>query len=288
MPSPVSLARALSRRARSLRAAREERRFRPRLRCEASAAELVLSPHFDDAVLDCWSVLVGAGNVHVVNVFAGRPRAGTLATWDEITGARDSAERVRERIGEDGRALARSGRAATGLAFLDAQYRAGSSEPSLEELDRALVAHVRGASQVYAPAGIGGHADHLLVRRYARMLARAGVPVALYADLPYCVLHGWPHWVHDGEPDPHRDVDAFWRSFMAGVPELPPLRSGRIVRLDDDSASAKLAAMREYSSQLACLDYGGGRVLSDPDIHRFEVYWQLPTASSGRERPASS
>lgn len=235
----------------------------------------MLSPHFDDAVLDCWSVLVGRGDVRVVNVFAGVPVAGTLAAWDAITGARDSAERVRERIAEDARALACAGRGAVGLPFLDAQYRHAAPGPSLDKLDRALTAHVRGASRVYAPAGIGGHADHLLTRRYVRMLARAGIPVTLYADLPYCVLHGWPDWVDGGETDPHRDIDAFWRSFLQGVPELPPLRSGRVVRLDDDAAAAKLAAMRDYATQLACLDYGGGRVLSDPEIHRFEVYWDF-------------
>lgn len=278
MRSPASLPRALLRRRRALRAGREERRFHPRLRFDPTARPLVLSPHFDDAVLDCWDVLAGEGDVRVANVFAGQPRTGTLAAWDEITGARDSAERVRERIAEDARALARAGRGAVNLAFLDAQYRAGGPGPSLDRLDRSLLARVGRASRVYAPAGIGGHADHLLVRRYGRMLARGGIPVSLYADLPYCALHGWPHWVAGGEADPHRDVDAFWRSFMAGLPELPPLRSGRVVRLDDDAAAAKLTAMREYETQLACLDYGGGRVLSDPAVHRFEVYWDLASA----------
>jgi len=276
MPSPASLPRTLLRRGRTLRDGREERRFRARVRFEAPAAELVLSPHFDDAVLDCWSVLAGEGDVRVVNVFAGEPPSGMLAAWDEITGARDSAERVRERIAEDERALAHAGRGAVGLAFLDAQYRHAAPGPSLDEVDCAVAAHVACASRVYVPAGIGGHADHLLVRRYGRMLARAGIPVSLYADLPYCVLHGWPHWVDGGKPDPRRDVDVFWRSFMAGVPELPPLRSGLVVRLDDDAAAGKLVAMREYETQLACLDYGGGRVLSDPAIHRFEVHWELP------------
>lgn len=280
MPSPVSLSRALLREGRALRASREERRFHTSLRNDPAGSELVLSPHFDDAVLDCWSILVGEGEVRVLNVFAAEPRAGTLAAWDEITGARDSAERVRERIAEDECSLSRAGRVAAGLPYLDAQYRHGTPGPSLDTLDRAVAAHVSSASRVYVPAGIGGHADHLLVRRYGRMLARAGISVTLYADLPYCILHGWPHWVEGGEPAAHRDIDAFWRSFMAGVPELPALHSGRVVRLDDEAAAAKLAAMREYASQLACLDYGGGRVLSDPAIHRFEVYWELPGASA--------
>jgi len=43
----------------------------------------ILSPHFDDAVLSCWQLLSGSGDVVVINVFAGsrrrtpRPDGGT-------------------------------------------------------------------------------------------------------------------------------------------------------------------------------------------------------------------
>src|SRR5205823_13422651 len=113
------------------------------------------------------------------------------------------------------------GREPLSLGLLDAQYRIGSPEPGLQQLDRALCEALRGAdsgearatARIYVPAAIGGHADHLLVRRYGHMLTRAGIPVTLYADLPYCVLHGWPPWVDGGGEDAHRNVDAFWHSF---------------------------------------------------------------------------
>ena len=84
---------------------------------------VILSPHFDDAVLSCWHVLASAGEVLVVNVFAGEPPAGTLGWWDELAGATDSAAAVRARIDEDRRALALAGRTAVNLPFLDSQYR---------------------------------------------------------------------------------------------------------------------------------------------------------------------
>ncbi|MGH2854431.1 MAG: hypothetical protein ACRDLF_09625, partial [Solirubrobacteraceae bacterium] len=227
------------------------------------------------AVLDCWSLLSSDREVHVVNLFAGVPAPGRLGPWDAITGAEDSARRVRERIAEDALALGRAGRRPLSLPFLEAQYRPPPRAPGLRELDRALGAAVAGAARVYVPAGIGAHPDHLLARRYGRLLLRAGIPVTLYAELPYCVLHGWPHWVDGAEPDPHRRVDAFWLSFLDGVPELPALRSAHVERLDDRSAAAKLAAMRCYKTQFPCLDFGAGRLLSDPGIHRFEVRWDL-------------
>ena len=122
----------LYRRSEPLRNAWGERRFDTRLRYEPEAAELLLSPHFDDAVLDCWSLLTSSRELQVVNLFAGVPGPGRLTPWDEITGASDSAERVRERIGEDASALGRAGRRPINIANLDAQYRSGLSAPSLE------------------------------------------------------------------------------------------------------------------------------------------------------------
>jgi len=283
--SPYNFPRGLYRRLRTLRDSREEGRFQTRVRVDSSAPELVLSPHWDDAVLDCWGLLASDRDVNVVNLFAGIPAPGSVAPWDEITGALDSADRARERIAEDSLALGQAGRKPLNLPFLDAQYRRPRSAPGLEELDRALTAVTAGASRVHVPAGIGGHPDHLLARRYGRMLLRAGLPVTLYAELPYCVLHGWPHWVAGVERDPHRNVDAFWLSFLGGVPDLPALRAARVERLDDRAAAAKLDAMRCYGTQLPALDYGAGRVLSDPEIHRFEVCWELRAPSAGR--PAS-
>ncbi len=259
----------------------DARRFQTRLRADPEAPILLLSPHCDDAVLDCWGVLSQQSALQVVNVFAGVPSGGGLAPWDAITGARDSAERARERIAEDALALAHAGRRPVSLPFLDAQYRRPVTAPRLDSLDRAVAEAVGSVAGVHAPAGLGGHPDHLLVREYARLLARAGLPVTLYAELPYCVLHGWPHWVDDAEPDPHRDVDAFWRTFLVAVGELGELRSARVARLDDRAAAAKLAALRCYRTQIACIDYGAGRILSDPEIHRFEVAWELRSPARG-------
>jgi hypothetical protein len=274
--------RRLYRRSRDLRQSREERRFDTRVGFDSNAPELILSPHLDDAVLDCWNLLASERSLRVVNVFAGIPAPGRLTLWDAITGAEDSAQRVKERIAEDAIAMARAGREPANLAFLDAQYRQPPSL-ALSELDRAIAAEAPSASRVYVPAGVGSHPDHLLVRRYGRMLLRTGMPVTLYADLPYCVFHGWPHWVDGQEPEPTRNVDAFWGSFLDGVPEMGPLRSARVVSLDPAAAAAKLEAMRCYRTQFAGLDYAARDVISDPAIHGFEVCWEL---GGGRASPA--
>jgi LmbE family N-acetylglucosaminyl deacetylase len=267
------LPRKLYRDLRARRATREENSFNPTLRTDPDAPELLLSPHWDDAVLDCWSLLADGRRLTVANVFAGMPAPGRVTHWDAVTGATDSAQRAAERLAEDAVALARAERRPVSLPFLDTQYRSGS--PTLEQIDAALSAELPSASRVYAPAAIGSHPDHVLTRRYARMLLRTGMPVVLYADLPYCVTHGWPHWVDGREFDAHRNVDALWRSYLRDVPEMPELRAAHVERLDERAAAAKLEAMSCYATQFPALDAGAVRVLSNPAIHGFEVRWEL-------------
>ena len=272
---PVDIARGAYRAARAKREARELSRFRTALRFDAGAPALLLSPHWDDAVLDCWSLLSGEEPLAVANLFAGSPAPGSLAPWDAITGARDSSERTRERLAEDARALALAGRRPVNLALLDAQYRAGRPGPGPGEIDQLLSREVTAVSRVYAPAAIGAHSDHLLTRQYARRLFADAIPVTLYAELPYCVLHGWPHWVDGRAADPHRVVDVFWSQFLGQVSELGALRDATVVTLTHEQAAGKLEAMHSYETQLPGLHYGGRGLLDDPEIHRYEVRWEL-------------
>jgi len=222
--------------------------FAPALRHHGDAPALLLSPHWDDAALSCWGLLAEPGGLEVVNVFAGLPPAGDAGRWEALAGLADSRERASARAAEDARALAGAGREPRNLPLLDAGFRTRPLELGPAAIDDALTRALPSASRVYAPAGIGGHADHVLVRDYARALARAGMPVELYAELPYCAIHGWPAWVDGGEPEERRDVEAYWAYFLAAVPEMPPLRSARITRLAPDAAAAKLAAVSAYGA----------------------------------------
>jgi LmbE family N-acetylglucosaminyl deacetylase len=248
-----------------------ERRFSPGLRRDDSAPPLVLSPHLDDAILDCWSVLTQPGRLNVVNLFAGVPPAGRTTHWDRIVGATDSAELMRSRIEEDRAALAHAARTPVNLDFLEHQQREDRRPPALKAIDDELTNAVPAASRVYAPAVLGTpHPDHGRVRAYALACAAAGIPVELYADLPYAVVYGWPHWVTGDARDPHLDVDAYWGEPLSGEP--------RVVTLDDAQAAAKLDAMRAYATQFPSLDRGPIGLLSNPKVHRFEVFW--PCGSS--------
>jgi hypothetical protein len=181
-------------------------------------------------------------------------------------------------MAEDALALARAGREPVNVPLLDDQYRRQmrNPPPGLEDLDRAVTEEVQSASRVYVPAGIGAHPDHLLARRYGRTLLAGGMPVSLYAELPYCIFHGWPSWVDGSAPSPRRNVDVYWESFLKDVPELPALRSAEVERLDAATATAKLQAIGCYETSL---NYGARRLLSDPEFHGVEVSWELVAPS---------
>jgi LmbE family N-acetylglucosaminyl deacetylase len=248
-------------------------RTSPTVGFDSGGPVLLLSPHLDDAVLNCCSVLMSDEDVCVVNVFAGIPGAGFVSDWDRACGARESAEHVRRRIAEDKEVLAALGRRPVNLPFLDIQY--GLRRLSMKALDRAVARCVPIASLAYAPAALGeGHVDHRLVRSYARALARAGVPVRLYADVPYAVRAGWPAWVREGRS-------------AEGADQRNPRPSRKttgvhVVTLEPVAAARKLQAMQAYASQFSALDEDGR--LTDPATHRHEVFWSL-AAGAEAARP---
>jgi LmbE family N-acetylglucosaminyl deacetylase len=237
-----------------------------------ASSRAVLSPHLDDAVFSCWHVLDGPGEVEVVTVFAGVPDEGTpLPPWDRITGARDAAARVQERLAEDLEALALAGREGTYLNFVERQY--GVEPPSAEELAAVLRERVPARSEVFAPAGIGDHSAHVLTRQAALRLAGEGRTVHFYADLPYATEFGWPAWVTGEEPDSYRDVDAAWRA--DAEPLLEAGYQPQAVTLSDDVRARKAKALKLYRSQLSALDGGPQRRLTHPELLRYEVVWSL-------------
>jgi LmbE family N-acetylglucosaminyl deacetylase len=234
---------------------------------------VILSPHFDDAALSCWHLLDQPGEVAVINVFAGMPSKLTApAWWDEYTGATDSEERVRERIDEDRRALAVAGRTAVNLAFLDEQYRDGLE--SVEALADEIRRHLPRCALLYAPAAIGGHADHELVREAALRLRPAGFPVSLYADLPHANVFGWPAWVRNTHVPASKDlVGAAWELALAGSGATAPT----VHKLDPKGRARKLAAVAMYGTQVAALAEYIARPLSDPEALGWEVIWATET-----------
>jgi hypothetical protein len=236
---------------------------------------IILSPHFDDAVLSCWDVLAGASEVLVVNVFAGEPPAGALGWWDRLAGASDSAMAVRRRIEEDRQALALAGRAAVNLPFLDSQYRQDDQSP--QEIVEALRGVVVPGARIYAPASLGDHhRDHTAVRAAALALHAEGAEVTLYADLPHATVFGWPQWVLDGSFSGTDPAGERWASQLETTGVSVERMTAAAHPLSTDDHADKLEAVLTYSSQVVPLREVFGSSLEDPQLLGLEVDWRLP------------
>ena len=238
---------------------------------------VILSPHFDDAVLSCWQVLASAREVLVVNVFAGVPRAGTLGWWDRLAGASDSAATVRARIEEDRAALALAGRTAVNLPFLDDQY--DNAERAPLEIARALREAMPAGARIYAPAGLGDeHRDHIAVRTAALALHAEGAEVLLYADVPHATVFGWPRWVLNGSSGTGTGADRAGDRWAAqlGTTGVPVERMVATThRLSREARAGKREAVLAYRSQVAPLQEAFGSSLQDRGLLGFEVEWRL-------------
>ena len=222
------------------------------------SATIIVSPHLDDAVLSCWSLLTrlaagavgGAGatgslaglaRVTVIDVCAGLPPEGVLGDWDERGGATSSRVRVRERRAEEAEVLAGLGAEVVLLDLLDWQYG-----PQVEDVAAALRPQLAGAGWVFAPAGIGGHRDHLRVRDAVLSLCPDAI---LYADLPYALRQG-------------------------SEPPLPGYQPEQIL-LDADEAAANVAAIARYATQVPLLELDFGPVLDPGTMARETLFHRV-------------
>jgi hypothetical protein len=205
---------------------------------------VILSTHYDDAVLSGWTLMDGVADVDVVTVFTQPPEPGFLSRWDQGSGAPDSATRVEQRAAENRAALALAGARPTDVGLLEGQYGGGPVRP--DELEP----YIADAEVVYIPAAVfiqGTNTEHALVRD-AALAVRPDA--RLYVDQPYCQF----------------------RSDVPLPPQLSKGRSLRAVALDEPIRARKAEAIGCYTGELPNLEAFFGP-LTDPDVLRQEAFW---------------
>jgi LmbE family N-acetylglucosaminyl deacetylase len=209
----------------------------------AGESIVVISPHLDDAVLSCWTVLDGDADVSVVTVFTGGPEPGFVSSWDADTGV-DSATRMEQRRAENRAALALAGLTPVDLGLLEVLYGGGVVTAG------ELRAHVADADAVYTPAGIGlehVNEEHGIVRE-AVLAVRPDA--RLYADQPYCQF---------------RTDSELPQQLANGRSSLP-------VRLSTEQRRRKIDALRCYAGELPKLERAFKPFLSESRLE-YELFW---------------
>lgn len=130
----------------------------------------------------------------------------------------------------------------------------------LDALHRALAVVGEDAS-LYCPLSIGGHVDHVIVRRAAEQI-RSPEHILYYEDYPYA----------------GKDVEALVPYLQQAGAEWQPL----IIRLNEQEIQARIAAIACYRSQLEALfgDTPSGASAMPAHLRKYisraggERYWQ--------------
>jgi LmbE family N-acetylglucosaminyl deacetylase len=152
---------------------------------------LVISPHFDDAVLSCGALIAAHPGAVVLTVFAGMPQDGSQRTdWDARCGFASAAHAMIERRREDDSALALLHARGVRMRWCDEQY---GQTPDLDTLAAALALAIdaQNVSIVLYPMGLFHH-DHRLAHdaATAALRSRPAIRGCVYEDVPYRSMKG--------------------------------------------------------------------------------------------------
>jgi LmbE family N-acetylglucosaminyl deacetylase len=157
---------------------------------------LIVSPHFDDAVLSCTSLVARHHHTTVATVFTEGSSTGPVSSWDERCGFSSAGEASARRREEDASALRILGARPVALGLLDGAYRIaerfhsgpGAASAIVEAASTAIGALIDELAPelVAYPLGLL-HVDHLLTRRAVRraLATRPRPTQYVYCDLPY-------------------------------------------------------------------------------------------------------
>ena len=172
---------------------------------------IYFSPHLDDAILSAGGLIADQTNagipVEIWTFMAGLPEGDELTDFAQEMhkswGTTDAKETIEIRREEDKRAAKRVGAKAVHFDFLDCIYRRGKNgealyeasvfiSPHAEDMDlpaqiaQTMVAWLQPDDLVVSQLAVGGHVDHILVRKAAEMLKRQ---LLFYEDMPYVLRH---------------------------------------------------------------------------------------------------
>jgi LmbE family N-acetylglucosaminyl deacetylase len=201
----------------------------------------------------------------VLTVLAGVPADDSLAGWDDDCGFESGAQAARARAQEDLRANAVVGARSVHLGYTDSPYRQGFPAA---QVAADIEAVLPSSGDVWIPAGIGSHPDHLATRDVvAKLLAEEPMRLRFYAECPYSFLPSW------SAADTERDADHRWEAPLRQIEERFGSACGHTVRLDDEAMTLKLAMLDAHGSQARALANEVPGLLDFDGPLRTEVHW---------------
>ncbi len=200
---------------------------------------VVISPHFDDAVMGAGDLLGSYSSTTVLTVFAGTPTTypQVLSEWDRCAGFKPGDDVVAARRDEDLAALRVLDSDHRWLEFIEHQYLAPEERPSTSDIAPVLSSAIKdlGPTAVFVPMGLG-NPDHVTAHDAALIVRESFRDIAwfCYEDHGYKHIPGLLAWrvaklLRSGPwatpaivpitPDPVRKREAIW-SYTSQIPPL--------------------------------------------------------------------
>lgn len=240
---------------------------------EELARVVIVSPHLDDAVLGCSSLMAARPGTTVVTVFAGRPPEypTPMGHWDALCGFEPGDDVVAARRAEDAAALAVLDAEPVWLDHVEHAYLERADWVGADRVVDDLVGTLErlAPTAVVAPFGLG-NPDHDATHG-AALLARErmnrDVAWFCYEDTGYKHIPGLLAW----------RVSRLFRAGLWPTPQALPSAS---------DGTAKAAALTCYASQLRALeaDWALSEKLAAPAP---EQCWRLDPPPAGWETLAA-
>jgi LmbE family N-acetylglucosaminyl deacetylase len=239
---------------------------------------VIVSPHLDDAVLGCSTLMAAHPGTTVITVFAGRPTEypDPMGHWDALCGFVEGDEVHVARRAEDTAALAVLDATPVWLDYVEHSYLERPDWVRPEAIVDELEAAVRAAAPtaVFAPFGLG-NPDHDCTHDAAMLVrdrfdpdapdveGQGAVPWFLYEDTGYKHIPGLLAW----------RVARLFRRGIWPTPAAVPVSTDR---------SRKDAAVACYPSQLLALEaeWDLSTKLAAPSPEQF---WRLAPPPPGWE-----
>ena len=220
--------------------------------------DIILSPHYDDAVLSLGGMIGVRTNQKIIaTFFTSDPRGITPTEWDLASGFSNSLELVKARKQENLRAISHFDN--TNLidyTYSDFQYdtRTSSSSESIQEgltadIQNLLGTYADAKVRIYGPSYFGPqitHPDHALLHSafitVAKQNQNPDITFYLYEDFPYI-----NRFVHKAP-----DID--FTQYLSKTDGITVDRE--IIPLTQIDIAKKKDALHEYSSQIRALSRG--------------------------------
>ncbi len=227
---------------------------------------VILSPHFDDAVLSLGGFMAETETpVVVATFFADKPEQVLEASWDALSDFKNSSEAIKNRAEENARALKRTGAQAVNLHYLDLQYRYERDNATEEKnrvfLEKDIEAVITTFSDtynvaLYGPAEFGDlitHPDHKLLHdafsNVAQKNTSKSVEFFYYEDFPYVRTYS-------------ASTNTSLKQFLTDKHPALHLEEKNLM-LKDTSLNVKIDSIKDYVSQLRAFEKLGNNIPED-------------------------